>query len=297
MLCLPSRKVDVSNLTIRKRITDRTLSIYLKEIGKLEPLSTDEEKTLPSQIRNGDSTALERFTSANLKFVVKIAKGYQRRGLTLADLINEGNVGLLKAATRFDEKKGVKFISYAVWWIRQSILKALSEQTKIVRLPLSQEGRIRKIATASSGLWQEKGREPSVEEIAKKLNLDPRDVMNALRLAQKELSLDAPMSEGSEEKEKLIDFIASKAYPSPEEQLKWNTFRDEIREILQRLSHREAKVLSLYFGIAEEGPLTLEKIGEVLGGLSRERVRQIKERALRKLRNLPNHERLRAYLS
>jgi RNA polymerase primary sigma factor len=287
----------VSDLTIRRRITDRTLNIYLREIGKLEPLSADEERNLPPKIREGDGSALERFTSANLKFVVKIAKEYQNRGLTLADLINEGNIGLLKAARRFDETKGVKFISYAVWWIRQSVLKALSEQTKIVRLPLSQEGRIRKIATASSGLMQEKGREPSVEEIARKLDLDPHDVMNALRLAQKEISLDAPLSEGSEEREKLIDFIASKAYPSPEEQLKWNTFREEIREILQRLSHREAKVLSLYFGIAEEGPLTLEKIGEILGGLSRERVRQIKEHALRKLRNLPDHERLRAYLS
>jgi len=287
----------MSDLTVRKRVTNRTLNIYLKEIGKLKPLSPDEERKLPSRLRRGDRRALERFTSANLKFVVKIAKEYQKRGLTLADLINEGNVGLLKAATRFDEKKGVKFISYAVWWIRQSILKALSEQTKIVRVPLSQEGRIRKIATASSGLMQEMGREPSIEEIAEKLNLDPRDVMNALILAQKEVSLDAPVSEGSDERERLIDFIASKAYPSPEEQLKWNTFRHEIRDILQRLSHRESKVLSLYFGIAEEGPLTLEKIGEVLGGLSRERVRQIKEQALKKLRKLPNHERLKAYLS
>jgi RNA polymerase primary sigma factor len=287
----------MSDLTIRKRVTNRTLNIYLREIGKLKPLSPDEESKLPPRVRKGDGGALERFTSANLKFVVKIAKEYQSRGLTLADLINEGNVGLLKAATRFDEKKGVKFISYAVWWIRQSILKALSEQTKIVRVPLSQEGRIRKIATASSGLMQEKGREPSVQEIAEKLNLDPRDVMNALILAQREVSLDAPMSEGSEERERLIDFIASKAYPSPEEQLRWNTFRDEIRDILQRLSHRESKVLSLYFGIAEEGPLTLEKIGEALGGLSRERVRQIKEQALKKLRQLPNHERLKAYLS
>lgn len=288
----------MSRLIISKRVTDRTLNIYLREIGKVKPLSPEEERVLPAKIRKGDPRALERFTSANLKFVVKIAKEYQNRGLSLADLINEGNVGLLKAAKRFDEKKGVKFISYAVWWIRQSILKALSEQTKIIRLPLSQEGRIRKIATASSGLMQEKGREPSVEEIAKKLNLDPHEVMNALRLAQKEISLDAPVSEGDEDKEKLIDFIASKAYPSPEEQLKWDTFREEIAKILKRLSPREAKVLSLYFGLGEEeGPLTLEKIGEILGGVSRERVRQIKEQALKKLRNLPNHERLKAYLS
>jgi RNA polymerase primary sigma factor len=287
----------VADLTINRRITNRTLNIYLREIGKVDPLTEEEEKSLPALIRKGDTKALERFTSANLKFVVKIAKEYQRRGLSLVDLVNEGNVGLLKAARRFDEKKGVKFISYAVWWIRQCILKALSEQTKIVRLPLSQEGRIRKIASASSGLMQEKGREPSVEEIANKLKLDPHDVMNALRLAQREISLDAPLSEGDDEREKLVDFIASKAYPSPEEQLKWDTFCNEIREILAQLSCREARVLSLYYGIGEEGPLTLEKIGEVLGGLSRERVRQIKEQALRKLRNLPNHEHLKAYLS
>ncbi len=287
----------MSNLTIYRRVTSRTLNIYLKEIGKIGPLSANEEMVLPSLIRKGDSEALERFTAANLKFVVKIAKEYQNRGLSLVDLINEGNVGLLKAAGRFDETKGVKFISYAVWWIRQCVLKALSEQTKLIRLPLSQEGRIRKIATASSGLMQEKGREPSIDEIAKKLDLNPKDVTNALRLAQREISLDAPVSEGHEDKEKLIDFIASKAYPSPEEQLKWDTFRSEMQQILNRLSHREAKVLSLYFGISEEGPLTLEKIGGVLGGLSRERVRQIKEQALRKLRKLPNHEHLKAYLS
>jgi len=284
-------------LTIKRRITDKTLTIYLREIGKVKRLSAAEEKSLPPRMRKGDERALVRFTSANLKFVVKVAKEYQNRGLSLADLINEGNVGLLKAAQRFDEKKGVKFISYAVWWIRQAILKALAEQTKIIRLPLSQEGKIRKIASVSSGLMQEKGREPSVEEIAKKLNLDPHDVMEALRLAQKEISLDAPMSDDDEDREKLIDFIASKAYPSPEEQLKWDNFREEIGQILKTLSSREAKVLSLYFGIGDEGPMTLEKIGEILGGVSRERVRQIKEHALRKLRNLPNHENLKTYLS
>jgi len=190
-------------LTIKRRITDKTLTIYLREIGKVKRLSAAEEKSLPPRMRKGDERALVRFTSANLKFVVKVAKEYQNRGLSLADLINEGNVGLLKAAQRFDEKKGVKFISYAVWWIRQAILKALAEQTKIIRLPLSQEGKIRKIASVSSGLMQEKGREPSVEEIAKKLNLDPHDVMEALRLAQKEISLDRieglPFSRGTAE--------------------------------------------------------------------------------------------------
>ncbi|KPJ54169.1 RNA polymerase subunit sigma [candidate division TA06 bacterium DG_24] len=270
----------------------KSLAIYLKEISEVNLLSPEEEIELAARTRKGDEAALERLISANLRFVVSIAKVYQNRGLSLTDLINEGNLGLLRAARRFDERKGIRFISYAVWWIRHSILKALAEQSKIVRLPLNKTERLRRIAKAAKELGQKRGRDPTVDEIARQLKVEASEVSDAMAIAKSDISLDAPVTE---EDDCLVNIIEATTYPSPEELTKRNTFRDELERALDILTPREARILILYFGLGEENPHTLEEIGAQMR-LSRERVRQIKEKALKKLRHSPESVRLRIYL-
>lgn len=268
--------------------------MYLREIGETPLLTADEEVTLAKRIRAGDHDALERLTKANLRFVVSVAKQYQNQGLSLADLINEGNIGLIKAAKRFDETRGFKFISYAVWWIRQAILQALAEQSRIVRLPLNRVGTLHKIGKVSSSLEQEFGREPSPEEIATHLDLSEIEVSDTLKISNSHLSLDAPFS--TSEDNSLIDVLEDEYQPSPDEQLLGDSLRVEIEKALETLTAREAEVINLYFGLNQEKALTLEEIGARFN-LTRERVRQIKEKAIRRLRHASRSKSLRAYLS
>lgn len=278
----------------RYRDEDRSLDMYLREIGETPLLTADEEVMLAKRIRTGDHDALERLTKANLRFVVSVAKQYQNQGLSLADLINEGNIGLIKAAKRFDETRGFKFISYAVWWIRQAILQALAEQSRIVRLPLNRVGTLHKIGKVSSSLEQEFGREPSPEEIATHLDLSEIEVSDTLKISNSHLSLDAPFS--TSEDNSLIDVLEDEYQPSPDEQLLGDSLRVEIEKALETLTAREAEVINLYFGLNQEKALTLEEIGARFN-LTRERVRQIKEKAIRRLRHASRSKSLRAYLS
>ena len=272
---------------------DESLDQYLQEIGEVQLLAAEEEVELARRIRKGDHAALERLTKANLRFVVSVAKQYQNQGLSLGDLINEGNLGLIKAAKRFDETKGFKFISYAVWWIRQAILQALAEQSRIVRLPLNRVGALHKIGKVSSGLEQEFGREPSPMEIADELDMSTYEVMDTLKTSSRHLSLDAPLSEG--EDNQLLDVLEDELQPPPDQYLMNDALRLAIEKVLSTLTEREAEVIRLYFGIDREEPLTLEQIGERFG-LTRERVRQIKERAIRRLRHSSRSRPLRTYL-
>lgn len=272
---------------------DESLDQYLQEIGEVELLTAPEEVELAKRIRKGDQAALETLTKANLRFVVSVAKQYQNQGLSLGDLINEGNLGLIKAAKRFDETKGFKFISYAVWWIRQAILQALAEQSRIVRLPLNRVGALHKIGKVSSGLEQEFGREPSATEIADELDMSAYEVMDTLKISSRHLSLDAPFNEG--EDNRLLDVLEDEFQPAPDERLLTDSLRHEIEKALSTLTPREAEVIGLYFGINREEPLTLEQIGERFG-LTRERVRQIKEKAIRRLRHTSRSRPLRTYL-
>lgn len=270
-----------------------SLDRYLKEISKVPLLTPAEEIALAKKIKSGEQEALERLTKANLRFVVSVAKQYQNQGLSLGDLINEGNLGLIKAANRFDETRGFKFISYAVWWIRQSILQALAEQARIVRIPLNRIGALNKIEKIFNALEQEYEREPSAEEIAKELDMQTADVYATMNSASKYLSLDAAFSD--EEDNKLIDIIENEQQPSPDTQLLSESLKIEIERALSSLNDREAQVLRFYFGLTEENPLTLEEIGEKFT-LTRERVRQIKEKALRRLRHKSRSKILRKYL-
>lgn len=272
---------------------NRSLSQYLHEIGNESLLAPSDEIELVKRIKKGDDEALEKLTKANLRFVVSIAKQYQNQGLTLGDLINEGNLGLIKAASRFDENKGFKFISYAVWWIRQSILQALAEQCRVVRLPLNRLGMINKIGKAFSILEQEFEREPSHEEIASSLKMSDGEVVKALKFANKQLSLDAPFNQ--DEENRLLDIIQDEAQPSPDNVLMDESLKIELRRALDTLEDREAEVIRLYYGLDQETPLTLEEIGEKFK-LTRERVRQIKEKALRRLRHASRSKTLRSYL-
>lgn len=272
---------------------EHVIDQYLQEIGEVPLLSHEEEIDLAMRIRDGDEPSLEKLTKANLRFVVSIAKQYQNQGLSLGDLINEGNLGLIKAANRFDETRGFKFISYAVWWIRQSILQALAEQSRIVRLPLNRVGTMNKISKAFSALEQEFEREPSSEEIADLLDISDFEVSDALQKSIKHLSLDAPFSE--EEENRLLDIIENQEQPSPDNTLINESLRIELNRALSTLSPREAEVVKLYFGLDLETPLTLEEIGERFH-LTRERVRQIKEKALRRLRHASRSNPLRSYL-
>jgi RNA polymerase primary sigma factor len=249
---------------------------------------------LAKRIRKGDQKALEKLTKANLRFVVSVAKQYQNQGLSLADLINEGNIGLIKAAKRFDETRGFKFISYAVWWIRQAILQALAEQSRIVRLPLNRVGTLHKIGKVSSSLQQDLGREPSPNEIAIELSLTEGEVSDTLKISNSHLSLDAPFS--ASEDNSLIDILEDEMQPSPDESLLSESLRVEIEKALDTLTPREAEVINLYFGLNHEKPLTLEEIGARFS-LTRERVRQIKEKAIRRLRHASRSKALRAYLN
>ncbi len=280
---------------IRKyRDEDRSLDLYLREIGETPLIKAEEEVKLAKRIKLGDQTALEKLTKANLRFVVSVAKQYQNQGLSLSDLINEGNIGLIKAAKRFDETRGFKFISYAVWWIRQAILQALAEQSRIVRLPLNRVGTLHKIGKVSSSLQQQYGREPSANEIAKKLELSEGEVSDTLKISNSHLSLDAPFSVS--EDNSLIDILEDEMQESPDESLLSDSLRVEIEKALDSLTPREAEVINLYFGLNHEKPLTLEEIGTRFS-LTRERVRQIKEKAIRRLRHASRSKALRAYLN
>ena len=272
---------------------DVSLDRYLQEIGEVALLTAAQEVELAKGIKRGDWKALEKLTKANLRFVVSVAKQYQNQGLSLGDLINEGNLGLIKAAQRFDETKGFKFISYAVWWIRQAILQALAEQSRIVRLPLNRIGALHKIGKASSGLEQEFGREPSAMEIAEELDMSTYEVMDTLKISGRHLSLDAPFSD--EEDNKLLDVLEDDMQTPPDEEVMDDSLHREIEKALTTLTDREAEVISLYFGINREHPMTLEEIGRRFG-LTRERVRQIKEKAIRRLRHTSRSRPLRTYL-
>lgn len=277
-----------------KRDGERTLDLYLKEIGETPLLTHKEEISLAKRIHNDDPDALEKLTKANLRFVVSVAKQYQNQGLSLADLINEGNIGLIKAAKRFDEKRGFKFISYAVWWIRQSILQALAEQARIVRLPLNRVGTLHKIGKAASELEQEFGRAPTTDEIAEELAMDINEVSSTLQISTTHLSLDQPFTE--DDSNSLKDILPDDKSPSPDKDVIHKSLKEEIEQVLNTLSAREAEVISLYFGINRNKALTLEEIGEKFG-LTRERVRQIKEKALKRLKHTSRSRNLRAYVT
>ncbi|HRG68019.1 MAG: sigma-70 family RNA polymerase sigma factor [Saprospiraceae bacterium] len=284
-------------LKITKSITNResqSLEKYLQEIGKVDLLTPEEEVDLAKKIKQGDQLSLERLTKANLRFVVSVAKQYQNQGLSLSDLINEGNLGLIKAAQRFDETRGFKFISYAVWWIRQSILQALAEQSRIVRLPLNKVGSLNKINRAFSELEQEFEREPSAEELATLLEIPTEEVETTMGVAARHVSMDAPFVEG--EDNSLLDVLENDSTPATDAKLEFkDSLRQEIERALGTLTDRQADVIKLYFGIGVEHPESLEDIGDKFG-LTRERVRQIKDKAINKLRSASRSKLLKQYL-
>lgn len=270
-----------------------SLDKYLQEIGKVDLITAEEEVELAQRIKAGDKIALEKLTKANLRFVVSVAKQYQNQGLSLPDLINEGNLGLIKAAKRFDETRGFKFISYAVWWIRQSILQALAEQSRIVRLPLNKIGSINKINKAFAQLEQEHERIPSAKEIAELLEMSESDVKESMKNSGRHVSMDAPLVEG--EDSNLYDVVRSGESPSPDKDLLVESLRVEIERSLNTLTPREADVIRLYFGLNGNHPMTLEEIGETFD-LTRERVRQIKEKAIRRMKHTSRSKILKTYL-
>jgi RNA polymerase primary sigma factor len=273
--------------------TKQSIEKYLEEIGGYSPLAPEEEIELARQIRKGNARALDKLVKANLRFVISVAKEYQGQGLPLQDLISEGNLGLIKAAQRFDETRGFKFISYAVWWIRQSILQALAEQSRVVRLPLNRVGAINKVGRALEELEKKFGREPSMEEIADKMEMTAYEVADVLKTSARHLSLDEPFKE--DEGNSLLDILESDRYAPPDETLMQESLQVEIDKVLSTLKPREAEIIRLYFGLDGDRPLTLEEIGEHFK-LTRERVRQIKEKALRRLRHRSRLEPLRKYL-
>lgn len=283
-------------LKIIKQVTNReskSLDKYLQDISKIELITAEEEVQLAQRIKQGDQLALEKLTKANLRFVVSVAKQYQNQGLTLPDLINEGNLGLVKAAQRFDETRGFKFISYAVWWIRQSILQALAEQSRVVRLPLNKIGSINKINKTFSYLEQANERPPSAEEIAKELDMTINEVRQSLKNSGRHVSMDAPLKEG--EDSNLYDVLRASESPRPDQELLEESLRTEINRVLSTLNPREADVVRLYYGIGNQPSMTLEEISEEFD-LTRERVRQIREKAMKKLRNCQEKEILKSYL-
>ncbi len=283
-------------LKIIKQVTNRetpSLDKYLHEIGKVELISAEEEVELARRIKKDDRVALEKLISANLRFVVSVAKQYQNQGLSLPDLINEGNLGLIKAAQRFDETRGFKFISYAVWWIRQSILQALAEQARIVRLPLNKIGSINKINKVFNELEQSFEREPTIVEISQVMELAPDDIKDALRSSGRHVSMDAPLQDG--EDGNLYDVFLNSDAPSPDRELLNESLRKEIERALSTLTYREASIIRLYFGLNGKHPHTLEEIGEEFN-LTRERVRQIKEKAIKRLKHNTRSKILKSYL-
>ncbi|GAB4317238.1 MAG: sigma-70 family RNA polymerase sigma factor [Bacteroidales bacterium] len=283
-------------LKITKQVTNRdsaSLEKYLQEIGKVELLTAEEEVALAQRIKQGDRIALEKLTKANLRFVVSVAKQYQNQGLSLQDLINEGNLGLIKAAERFDETRGFKFISYAVWWIRQSIMQALAEQSRIVRLPLNRIGTLNKINRAYAQLEQKYEREPNTSELANILEVDEQEVRNSLKDNGRHISMDAPLV--TEEESSLYDVISSEDAPNPDKELIHDSLKIEIERAVSTLSAREADILRCYYGLNDTIPLSLEEIADKYE-LTRERVRQIKEKAIRRLKQNARSKLLKTYL-
>jgi len=283
-------------LKISKQITNResqSLDKYLQEIGKVDLLTPDEEVDLAKRIRDGDQFALEKLTKANLRFVVSVAKQYQNQGLSLGDLINEGNLGLIKAGQRFDETRGFKFISYAVWWIRQSILQALAEQSRIVRLPLNRVGSLNKISRTFSELEQKFEREPSPDELAEVLDVTTSEVVDTMKISGRHVSMDAPFKSGEENS--LLDVLENENGVHPDSGLMNDSLRREVQRALNTLTQRESDVIALYYGLNGSYTLTLEEIGEKFS-LTRERVRQIKEKAIRRLRHTSRSKTLKPYL-
>lgn len=283
-------------LKISKQITNResqSLDKYLQGIGRVDLITPEEEVELARRIKDGDQRALEKLTKANLRFVVSVAKQYQNQGLTLGDLINEGNLGLIKAAQRFDETRGFKFISYAVWWIRQSILQALAEQSRIVRLPLNRVGSLNKISRTFAELEQKFEREPSPDELAEVLELTTNEVVDTLKVSGRHVSMDAPFANGEENS--LLDVLENEGENTPDSDLISDSLKKEVQRALSTLTQREADVLSYYFGLNGLSAMTLEEIGEKFQ-LTRERVRQIKEKAVRRLRHTSRSKTLKPYL-
>lgn len=285
-------------LKIAKQVTNRetaSLDKYLLEIGRVDLITPEEEVELARKIKAGDKKALDRLTKANLRFVVSVSKQYQNQGLTLPDLINEGNLGLIKAAQRFDETRGFKFISYAVWWIRQSIMQALAEQARIVRLPLNKIGTITKINKAYSELEQRFERPPSAEELSEHLDISISDIKQSLSSSGRHVSMDAPLVEGDESSSSMYDVLENDSIPEPENKLIKESLRKDIERSLSTLTMRESDVVKLFYGLNGKMPLSLDEIGDRFD-LTRERVRQIKEKAIRRLRHTSRSRMLKTYL-
>ena len=281
----PARKTSVD---------EGSLDQYLREISRYPLISREEEVELAKQIKQSDEESLDKLVRSNLRFVVSVAKKYQNQGVSLSDLITEGNLGLIRAAHKFDETKGIKFISYAVWWIRQAILQALAEQSRIVRVPLNRAGTLHRIGKRSSALQQELGRDPTVEEIAEGMDISEEEVAKTLSISQSHLSLDAPLTPG--EDNKLLDYLPDTQNAGPDQETFERALSDSIEEVLSTLKEREAKILRLYFGLDGQEPMTLEEIGSMMG-ITRERVRQIKEKALARLRHVSRARALESFLS
>jgi len=278
----------------KKHLADEgSLDQYLRDISVFPLISREDEVDLAQRIRLGEQEALDKLVRSNLRFVVSVAKKYQNQGVSLSDLINEGNLGLIRAARKFDETKGIKFISYAVWWIRQAILQALAEQSRIVRVPLNRAGTLHRIGKRASALLQELGREATHAEIADGMDITEEEVARTMLISQTYLSLDAPMSPG--EDNRLLDYLPDTEGRTPDEETFEKALTESIQEALRGLKEREAKILRLYFGLDESEPMTLEEIGEVLN-ITRERVRQIKEKALSRLRHISRAKELESYL-
>jgi RNA polymerase primary sigma factor len=273
---------------------DGSLDQYLREISRYPLITQDEEVRLAQRIRTGEEEALDKLVRSNLRFVVSVAKKYQNQGVSLSDLINEGNLGLIRAAHKFDETKGIKFISYAVWWIRQAILQALAEQSRIVRVPLNRAGTLHRISRRSSALEQELGRQPTAAEVAEGMDIEVAEVEKTLSISQNHVSLDAPLTPGEENR--LLDYLPDTQNPGPDAETFEHALTQSIEEVLGSLKEREAMILRLYFGLDGPEPMTLEEIGSRLG-ITRERVRQIKEKALSRLRHVSRSKALESFLS
>jgi RNA polymerase primary sigma factor len=278
----------------RTSVDEGSLDQYLREISRYPLITREEEVVLAQAIKTGSEESLDKLVRSNLRFVVSVAKKYQNQGVSLSDLINEGNLGLIRAAHKFDETKGIKFISYAVWWIRQAILQALAEQSRIVRVPLNRAGTLHRIGKRSAALQQELGREPTVEEIAEGMDISRDEVAKTLSISQSHLSLDAPLTPG--EDNKLLDYLPDTQNAGPDQETFERALTESIEEVLGTLKDREAKILRLYFGLEGQEPMTLEEIGSMMG-ITRERVRQIKEKALARLRHVSRARALESFLS
>ena len=273
---------------------DGSLDVYLREISRYPLINQEEEVALAQRIREGEEEALDKLVRSNLRFVVSVAKKYQNQGVSLSDLINEGNLGLIRAAHKFDETKGIKFISYAVWWVRQAILQALAEQSRIVRVPLNRAGALHRITRRSSALQQELGRDPTAAEVAEGMDIGVDEVEKTLSISQNHVSLDAPLAPGEENR--LLDYLPDTQNPGPDAETFEHALTQSIEEVLASLRERERKILRLYFGLDSPEPMTLEEIGARLG-ITRERVRQIKEKALTRLRHVSRARALESFLS